>query len=405
MISSNANSSSSSCENPLIFAIRSGISDSIIKLLITHTKEINFETSNGETPLTNRSCRNTHYNGFNINYLNKNEENALIYLIKNNKISKISLSFLLNNNIGINVKDIQTKNALMYSVESQKPNLVKDILDYYIMDNKFIINLLMMKQQNIKVSNDYLSELINKELKRININEQDDYGNSALLIACGQPNEQIVRLLLKFGADVDTRDNDDGNLERVQCLIEYGADINATDTFSGTPLIVACEYGQYEIVKFLLENGADINSVNANGDKPIHVACLVEDRKITELLMEHGKNTYGSTLLMTSVNNENVEMVKLLLELNINNINEKNGEGKTALFFATENKNYEIVKLLLEHGADVNIPNNHKSTPLTLASEDGKKILDNDGDSSLKLAKEGHFKEIEELLLEYGAKL
>jgi len=96
----------------------------------------------------------------------------------------------------------------MYSVESQKPNLVKDILDYYIMDNKFIINLLMMKQQNIKVSNDYLSELINKELKRININEQDDYGNSALLIACGQPNEQIVRLLLKFGADVDTRDND-----------------------------------------------------------------------------------------------------------------------------------------------------------------------------------------------------
>jgi len=96
----------------------------------------------------------------------------------------------------------------MYSVESQKPNLVKDILDYYIMDNKFIINLLMMKQQNIKVSNDYLSELINKELKRININEQDDDGNSALLIACGQPNEQIVRLLLKFGADVDTRDND-----------------------------------------------------------------------------------------------------------------------------------------------------------------------------------------------------
>lgn len=202
-------------ENPLIFAIRSGISDSIIKLLITHTKEINFETSNGETPLTValefkriEVAETLISNGFNINYLNKNEENALIYLIKNNKISKISLSFLLNNNIDINVKDIQTKNALMYSVESQKPNLVKDILDYYIMDNKFIINLLMMKQQNIKVSNDYLSELINKELKRININEQDDDGNSALLIACGQPNEQIVRLLLKFGADVDTRDND-----------------------------------------------------------------------------------------------------------------------------------------------------------------------------------------------------
>jgi len=63
------------------------------------------------------------------------------------------------------------------------------------------------------------------------------------------------------------------------------------------------------------------------------------------------------------------------------------------------------------------LSNKHHSTPLTLASEYGEKkiveyllqhgadvhAMDNDGDSSLKIARVLHFTEIEQLLLQYGA--
>jgi len=368
-------------EHPLIFALKNGASDSLIQLLISLCKNINFELNNGETPLSIALsfkritiAKALIDKGFDINYINKYKENTLIFLIKVDEISRISLFFLLNSNIDINMKDEDGRNALMYAVDNQKLELIKDILEHYIMDNKFIINLLLMKKQQISSSSDNLSKRINKEYKKINIDEMDNEGNSAFLLACDHRNEKIINLLLKFGANVNALDAfketplmqscRNGNFIRSQYLIQYGASIKMTDFFLNTPLALACKYGHYEIAELLLKNGANINARNINGDTPMNLSCI-------------------------------------------------------SLFFDPEHKTYRIVKLLLEYGANVNIPNKNKSTPLTLASEAGEKrivemllkhganvnTMDNDGDSPLTLAREGHFNDIEELLIKYGAKL
>lgn len=80
---------------------------------------------------------------------------------------------------------------------------------------------------------------------------------------------QIVRLLLKHGANPDARDNErrtplhlvsssqrlvsSSRLEIARVLLSHGADINAEDDKGGTPLQVALANGQAEMVQLLSE--------------------------------------------------------------------------------------------------------------------------------------------------------
>lgn len=47
------------------------------------------------------------------------------------------------------------------------------------------------------------------------------------------------------------------NIEFTRCLVEKGADINKKDSICRTPILIACYFGYYNIVKFLLKCGAD----------------------------------------------------------------------------------------------------------------------------------------------------
>jgi ankyrin repeat protein len=49
-------------------------------------------------------------------------------------------------------------------------------------------------------------------------------------------------------------------------------------------------------------------------------------------------------------------------------IDELDGDGRTALFCAVENEHLEVAKLLLEAGADIATKNRHGQTLMTLAA-------------------------------------
>ena len=55
------------------------------------------------------------------------------------------------------------------------------------------------------------------------------------------------------------------NLDDVKSFIAKGVDINADDGYGNTPLILAAQNGNYAIAKYLIDNGADIDAQNNDG--------------------------------------------------------------------------------------------------------------------------------------------
>lgn len=95
-----------------------------------------------------------------------------------------------------------------------------------------------------------------------------------LLCASFYGHYQVVRLLVESGAALDVRMGSPispdgaealqiascgGFEDVVKVLIEKGADVNAGSTSFGNALQAASIYGHVEVIKLLLDNGASVN--------------------------------------------------------------------------------------------------------------------------------------------------
>ena len=96
------------------------------------------------------------------------------------------------------------------------------------------------------------------------------YGSgSALHVAVQRNYQDIVELLLNYGAVVDLRDLNDytplanaawnGDLNMVKLLLDAGADINASNYAGHTPLSCARDNNKSDVVKFI-EGKLQLNS-------------------------------------------------------------------------------------------------------------------------------------------------
>ena len=118
-------------------------------------------------------------------------------------------------------------------------------------------------------------------------------GDTALHLAAAGYRVEIVRLLLKAGADPNAARNRrksaplhyaaDGcitspawdarrQVETLRCLVQHGADIHAPDANGATPLHRAVRTRCAAAVKYLLEAGADPTVKNKPGSTPFHLA-------------------------------------------------------------------------------------------------------------------------------------
>ena len=111
----------------------------------------------------------------------------------------------------------------------------------------------------------------NPNRARVNIEERDLNGWTALFAAVANGDESCCRALLENHADVDTRDKcgrtalevavSRGSLNIVKCLIEYNAAVNPNNIgCSSLPLHVAIESVDFNlrIISHLLNSGADV---------------------------------------------------------------------------------------------------------------------------------------------------
>ena len=114
-----------------------------------------------------------------------------------------------------------------------------------------------------------------------------------------------------------------------------------------TPIIHACRTGRYENVKILLENGANPLLKPRPGQcMSIHFACM----KDTE---------------------DNLKIVKLLLQKNPELININGSGKKSPLHFAVIYNCPKIVEYLVKNGAKINQSDKYSRTPLLLSCKYG----------------------------------
>lgn len=102
------------------------------------------------------------------------------------------------------------------------------------------------------------------------------------------------------------------------------------------------------------------------GWTPICVALVEAGADLNDTIIT------GRTPLMLAVECENDLTVKFLLSKSAIHVNATDADGNTALILAAELGEYgnKIAKMLLQKGADPNVENRKKRTPLTIACKD-----------------------------------
>lgn len=239
-------------------------------------------------------------------------------------------------------------------------------------------------------------------------NELVMWGRNALHQAMWDQNLPTLRLLVRYGADVNTPtlDNDtavmmlsnrknqikvlkflvknganlnavnkwgktaldnmiiDNNIEAVRELLKLGTNVGA----STSSLITAAQEGTLDAAEMLLAFGADPLAKNKSGDNALETSMAFEKPEMFKLLLtkvskQRKKNKLKSHIF-TALRLENDEWLELLLKHGggPNVIYKDEMSHYSALMAATQNDNVRNVDLLLDYGADSEFKNRDKDT-------------------------------------------
>jgi len=215
------------------------------------------------------------------------------------------------------------------------------------------------------------------------VNSGREGGAGSLSFAAAEGHAEIVFLLLKAGATIRTPELAEklvicsaasGNARVFNILTKAYPKLNS---WNNPSLITATRYGSTEIVKILLKKGADVNCKDVEGATPLIIASRTDNFKLVKLLISKGadvnaKDNLGTTALMYAAQNNSIEIANQLI-IEGADINAKDNVGTVALMYAAYHNYTEVSQLLVNRGADINSQDNKGATPLIIAAQNNSK--------------------------------
>nr|XP_022338838.1 protein phosphatase 1 regulatory subunit 16A-like isoform X2 [Crassostrea virginica] len=188
-------------------------------------------------------------------------------------------------------------------------------------------------------------------------------GNIMLLEAAARNDLEDVKRLLSAGVNPDVTNEDgltalhqcciDDNEEMLKLLLEFGASVNARDTELWTPLHAAATCGHVHLCRYLIDKGAELLAVNADGNMPYDIC---EDEVTLDYI--------ETEMAKRGITQEDIDETRLIPEKQMLNDLKQiakrsgdlefiNSEGATPLHVAAANGFQEVAEFLLDHHVSV----------------------------------------------------
>lgn len=374
----------------------------IVQLLIDKGASVNavikvpVNTTSGATAL-HLAARNGHEkvlevllkNGAEIDLQTLDGETALHWAAENSHVGVITL--LLNKGANLEIKSRYGYTPLcvatIYGEEVATKILIERGADLSVTVDGHSLLFLAALGGNAEVVQLLIEE-------GFDINSTTAHGESPLWAAVGsyrQRRDDVVRLLLKEGADVSQRV---GNRKEtalhygairgfdttVRLLLESGAEVDAQNEEGETALHIAAETGYGGVLQILLEKGADVTVKNQAGETALHVAAKRGHKDALQILVEKGadvtvKTKAGETALKLAAWGGREATVRQLLNHLDGELNPEAWLATSQIFKVAIAGDEKAMQLLLDKGADITAEREYKETVLHLAAREGHVAL------------------------------
>ncbi|MCL2144046.1 MAG: ankyrin repeat domain-containing protein [Endomicrobia bacterium] len=251
---------------PLLLAARYAGNPEIINILVKAGSNIEEKNKYGYTPLM-LAVRKNNSNpqiavalilnkagvnaAFDKKYDDEDKMTSLMYAVSEYMLNKPKvIQALIDAGADINVKNAKDERTPLLIAAGNA-------------NNTEIIDILVKAGSNIEEKDKYGYTPLMLALK-------NNYAHPDIAIAlikykadvnAALPENSSAPLLISLGESIETKP------KVIQALIDYGADVNAKNIEGITPLMYAAKYSSEEVIKILLKAGADMDIKDKNGKK------------------------------------------------------------------------------------------------------------------------------------------